>query len=134
MPPMTPEQLAWVSEQTRSACERSARNAVRRYRNQALAGFFILLLGIGWAVKDQHDQSYKARGVLCQIISQGDQQAYSYVTDGTITKVQLDRALKASAHYRELLSPGKGCTTSITPAPQTQPAPAPATPPEPGGG
>lgn len=117
MPPMTPEQLAWVSAQTRSACESAARKAVRRYRNQALVGFIALLLGIGYAVKDQHDQSYKARGVLCQIIRQGDQQAYAYVADGTLTKAQLDRALKASAHYRELLSPGKGCTTDITPPP-----------------
>lgn len=111
---------------------READARLRRYRNQALIGFLILVAGIGYVLHDLHATSQHARGVVCQIITRGDKQAYIYKTEGLINAQQLHRALVQSAEDRKLLD--ANCDTSITPPPKGLHGPTgPATPPAPHG-
>lgn len=105
-----------VAATARAYARREAQGVLKRYRNQALIGFLVLLLGLGYAIKDTHDKSRAGRSVLCQIIERGDKQAYIYRDEHTITTQQLHRALAQSVEYRKLLN--AGCSLKITPPPK----------------
>ena len=49
-PPMTQEQLEWISRQTSRAVNKAVENAMRVYSRVALSGFIILLLGLALTV------------------------------------------------------------------------------------
>lgn len=115
---VTTEELKIIEDHARNAARVEARQRLHRYRNGAVIGFLILLGGIGYALHDTAQKSYDARGVLCKIIKSGDVQTYQYAQDGLINRAQLHRALSASAEYRKLLAPGRGCDTKITPQPK----------------
>jgi hypothetical protein len=122
MAPITESQLKWITEQVERAAEKRSEAKLRRYRNQSLAGFVILLLGVGIAVHgnavaitDSAQRSTSGRSVICKLITQGDQQTYKYEHEGTLTHLQAQRALKESALARKQLGPAPGCSPTITP-------------------
>lgn len=112
--PLTEAQLAFLTEQTERAARKSAREAVRGYRNSALVGFAILLGGLGggfWA--QQHDASearnaivisgrnvavsgcndrFRQQQVIRGIIRSGSKQIDRYESEGTLTPAQGKRA------------------------------------------
>jgi hypothetical protein len=90
----------------------------KRYRLQAIVGFLVLALGLGYAIRDNRERSTRARGVVCQIITAGDSTAYAYEREGTISRRQLLRALRQSAEYRALLGPAPACSPGLTPPPR----------------
>jgi hypothetical protein len=63
-PGMTKEQLDYFTEQTVKAVEKGTRNGVRHYRNRAVIGFLILLLGlvaVRWADNERANEAVKDR-------------------------------------------------------------------------
>lgn len=90
---------------------------LRKYKRRAVSGFLLLLIGIGIAIGLQQRSSYEARGVVCQILTDADKTTYAYEKEGTITKRQLRRALRASAAYRRRLLPAPHCSDDVTPPP-----------------
>lgn len=111
--------LNWITIQTQNA----ANEVLHKFRNYAVIGFLILLIGIGAATWWTNRNAYESRGVICKIIKQGDYQAYQYEKEGTITNAQLRRALTASQEYRKLLLPAQGCDTDYTKPHQRQVGP-----------
>jgi hypothetical protein len=109
------DELGYLERAARTYARHESNKRLRRYRNQAIIGFLILAAGIGFAIKDQHDTSQRARQVVCQIITRGDKQAYIYTREGVINSTQLHRALTQSAEDRKLLD--ANCDTGITPPP-----------------
>lgn len=118
--------LEAVAEQaSRRYARAEADKRLRKYRNQALVGFLLLVIAVAYSFYDAAQRSYKARGVVCQIIKQGDYQAYQYHKEGTISTLQLKRSLDQSVHYRKLLAPSDKCDTNFTEPPNmTSPGPA----------
>lgn len=112
---MTLEQLAFFTEQTR----RAVHHALRRYTAASVVGFLILLAGVGYSIHDTAHRSYRARSVLCTLITRSDVQLYHYADEGAITQDQLHRSLRLSAESRHDLQPGSSCSDSITPVPST---------------
>jgi hypothetical protein len=108
--------MGHLERAARMYARREADARLRRYRNQALVGFLILLFGIGYVLHDLHATSQQARGVVCQIITRGDKQAYVYRHEGLINAKQLHRALIQSAEDRKLLA--ANCDTGLTPPPK----------------
>lgn len=60
--PLTEDQLAFLSEQTR----RAAKHATRRYAQGAILGFLILLFGIGYNFVDYREASNDSRAAIVQ--------------------------------------------------------------------
>jgi hypothetical protein len=118
-----------VAATARAYARKEADARLKRYRNQAVVGFLILVAGLGYVVHDLHTTSQRARGVVCQIISRGDKQAYVYKAEGLINAKQLHRALVQSAEDRKLLD--ANCDTGLTPPPKIKGPTGPATPPAP---
>ena len=112
--PLTEEQLAYFSASTKRAVD----NALRRFRRSAVAGFLILLLGVGYNLYDTRTASDEGRhaivqsgrvvavdgcnrdfrtiGILRAQIIKGKEQIQAYVEDGTITQAAADRQIKAT--------------------------------------
>src|ERR1044072_8487808 len=57
---LTRDQLAWIEEQVHRAADKAA----KRTRNRALVGFLILLLGIGFTLRDSAHKADEARNAI----------------------------------------------------------------------
>ena len=117
----------FTSDQT-EAVERtaaaSAHRVLRNYTRRALIGFFLLLVGVGYAIngntqtlKDSHERGQKVRTVICTILTESDYQAYAFTKKHNLNAESLQASLKATAHYREEVGPAPGCNGTITPPP-----------------
>lgn len=112
MAPLTEEQLAQISAETKHA----ASKALSRYRKEARIGFAILLIGLGFSLHDQGVKSDEGRtaivqsgrvvsvdgcnrdfntiGILRSQIIKGKATIQQYVEDGTLTQRQADRQVE----------------------------------------
>jgi hypothetical protein len=63
-PGMTTEQLDYFTEQTVRAVERGTKKGVQHYRNNAIIGFIILALGIGYIQWDHSNHTKESREAI----------------------------------------------------------------------
>lgn len=98
----------------------TVRKAIRRTRVQAIVGYLVLALGLGYVIHDNRERSTAGRAVLCKIIRQGDSTTYAYQREHLLNDRQVRRALRQSAEYRRQLGPAPACSPAITPPPMPQ--------------
>ena len=111
---LTLDELNLVERLSRRYARQAARKVLRNYVLGVAVAFLLVLGGLVYVTHLVTQKSFHARGVVCQIIKQGDYQAYQYQADGTISDAQLKRALKQSVEYRKLLAPAENCDTEYT--------------------
>jgi hypothetical protein len=102
--------------------QKSVTSALKRYSRRALAGYLILLVGLGFAINgnhtainDSHERAIKLRTVICLVLTQSDQGLYIDAEEGKIDRKELTAALTESAKFRKEIGPAPGCLTTLTP-------------------
>lgn len=93
---MTKEQLDYFAQQTEHVATRAAKNAVRTYRNRALAGFIVLILGIGYV---QHSQASNATTARNAIVKSGRVVSVTGCNRDFRTQTALRGVLQASESF-----------------------------------